>query len=110
MLNIGGIIKVQMIRKNMQQKDLANALNLDQRTISSYCNDRSLPDIYTLSKLCKILDIDIKKLLDLSENGDSPLMVQSEQEYLLINTFRNISKDKKKEFVTSVITLGNLIK
>ncbi|MEG0468886.1 MAG: helix-turn-helix transcriptional regulator, partial [Longicatena sp.] len=38
-----------MVRKKLHQKDLAEQLNLDQRTISSYCTNKSFPDLDTLS-------------------------------------------------------------
>ena len=37
MLKIGGILQARMVQKDMKQKELANLLNVDQRTISSYC-------------------------------------------------------------------------
>lgn len=39
MLKIGGILKAKMHEKDIRQKELADMMELDQRTISNYCND-----------------------------------------------------------------------
>ncbi|MEG0274421.1 helix-turn-helix domain-containing protein [Amedibacillus sp. YH-ame10] len=110
MINIGGIIRAQMVRKKLHQKDLAEQLNLDQRTISSYCTNKSFPDLDTLSALCRILDIDIRFILDIKEKNCAHLLAQDDKEYKLLEGFRSIPEEQKKEFLESFLGLTNLLK
>lgn len=45
MLKIGGILKAKMHEKDIRQKELADMMELDQRTISNYCNDINFPNL-----------------------------------------------------------------
>lgn len=109
MLKIGGLIKMQMYKKNIQQKDLARKLNLNQRTISSYCNNNSFPDLDTLSRICNILEIDLNKLLEIQSGDKMVEMVQDDKEYKLVEAFRTIPDEHKRDFLESFINLANLL-
>lgn len=110
MIQIGGILRAQMARKNLKQKDLAQVLHVNQRTISSYCTNTSFPDIDTLSKLCNILDIDLLLLLNVEPKECEHLFIQSDEEIRLLDAFRNINKKQQKEFLESFIRLASLIR
>ena len=47
----------------MTQKQLANLLEVDQRTVSAWENDVCEPDFVTLAKLCEIFDEDFNGIL-----------------------------------------------
>lgn len=108
MLKIGGIIKAQMAAKNLQQKDLAGMLKLNQRTISSYCNNISYPDLGTLAQICQLLDIDLNQLLEIEAKGEGDLIVQSDDEMKLLMAFRKIPEQKQKDFMRSFVKLAGL--
>lgn len=109
-MQIGGIIRAQMARKKLHQKDLANKLNVDQRTISNYCTNKSFPDLETLSALCNILEIDIRYILEVYEYNCEHLLVQDDKEMRLLDAFRSIPLKNQKEFLESFLTLANLLK
>lgn len=109
MLKIGGIIKAKMVTKNLQQKDLAGMLKLNQRTISSYCNNISYPDLDTLAQICRLLEIDLNDLLQLESKGNFDLLVQSDDEMKLLLGYRKVQEHKKKEFMKSVVTIAELL-
>ena len=109
-IKIGGIIRAQMARKKLRQKDLADALNVNQRTISSYCTNKSFPDLDTLSKLCDLLDIDLLYLLELEKKDNTYLLIKDEDELRLLEAFRKLSNGDRKEFLESFIRLANLIR
>ncbi len=94
MLKIGGILKAKMHEKDIRQKELADMMELDQRTISNYCNDINFPNLDTLSRLCNILEIDINDILEIHAKGNSDILIQSDLE-----DFRKLSKEKQKEFL-----------
>lgn len=56
--------------KNMTQKELAEALNLSDKTISKWERGLGCPDISLIRELSNILDVDVEKLLlgDLTPN------------------------------------------
>lgn len=43
-MQLGDIIQAQLTMKNMTQTDLAKKINIGQRSISNYVNNKSLPD------------------------------------------------------------------
>lgn len=109
MLKIGTAIRVGLENKNLTQKQLGELLNVNQRTISSYCNDISFPDLDTLAKLCNILSIDINDLLQLHTRGNEELMIQDEKEMRIIKAFRQLPEQKKKNFCDSMILLASIV-
>lgn len=109
MLKIGGIIKASLENKNLTQKELGNILNVNQRTISSYCNDISYPDLDTLQRLCKVLDIDLCALLELQSAGKEKLIVQDDKEMRILNAFRQLPDHKRKDFCDSMILLASIV-
>lgn len=108
MLKIGGTIKAHLAIRNMSQKSLAKQLNLNQRTISNYCNDISFPDLDTLSKICNILNIDLNKLMEIYQSNEQELYIKNDKEMKLIYAYRRVSKDKGTAFLESMIKLAKL--
>lgn len=108
MLKIGGTIKAHLTLKNMSQKELANRLKLNHRTISSYCNDVNYPDIATLSNICQILEIDLNKVLHIDGTEEKEFYIQNDMEMKIIQAFRKVSKNKDQEFMESILKLASL--
>ena len=81
MLKIGGILQARMVQKDMKQKELANLLNVDQRTISSYCKNISFPNLETLSAICEILELDLNELLQIHAKGNEELLIHDAVSY-----------------------------
>ena len=61
---IGKTLKDKRIRAGFTQQELADASGLTQTTIARIENDRTEPEVSTLRKLAKALDITISDLLD----------------------------------------------
>lgn len=53
---------------NMTQLELANKLNVSDKTISKWETGKSLPDITMLEKLSQALNISIVELLNMQKN------------------------------------------
>lgn len=58
----GTLIKELREKQNMTQKQLAEKLNVSDKTISKWENDRGLPDITTIDSLAKALGISVAEL------------------------------------------------
>jgi len=54
---IGKFISQKRKEKNLTQEQLAELLNINNRTISRWENGKNMPDISLFNPLCKILDI-----------------------------------------------------
>jgi len=68
---IGKLILNIRKEKNMTQKELADMMNLSDRTISKWERGLGAPDVSLLSELSKILGVNIEKILtgDLEPNN-----------------------------------------
>lgn len=61
---VGNIIKQIRLEKSMTQKQLADKMNISDKTISKWERGLGCPDLSLLSELSEILEVDIKKLLE----------------------------------------------
>lgn len=57
-------LKVVLAEKKRTNKWLAEQLGKDQGTISKWCTNTSQPDIGTLVRISKILNVKIEDLID----------------------------------------------
>ena len=61
---VGKLISDLRKEKNMTQKELADAMNLSDRTISKWERGMGCPDVSLLNSLSQILEVNIEKILD----------------------------------------------
>lgn len=57
-------IKLALVEKKKTNKWLADQLDVNPTTVSKWCTNTNQPDLYTLSKIAKLLGISIKDLLN----------------------------------------------
>lgn len=57
-------IKVVLVEKQKTGKWLAEQLGKSNCTVSKWCSNSIQPDLQTLDKIAKLLDIDVKDLLN----------------------------------------------
>lgn len=63
-------IKVVLVEKKRTSKWLAEILGKNPATISKWCTNTSQPDIATLRDIARVLDVDIKELLNSTKIED----------------------------------------
>lgn len=56
-------IKEVLVRRGVNQKDLAEKLGKNEHTISNWCINKSQPHLKELQRIAEILDVDICDLL-----------------------------------------------
>jgi len=61
---VGKLILSLRKEKNMTQKDLADLMNLSDRTVSKWERGLGCPDISLLGELSQVLGVNIEKILD----------------------------------------------
>lgn len=104
MNNIGEKIKKQRILNNISQQELADLLFVSNKTISSWENERTVPDIDTLFKISNILKISFYELVygDVYNNLDNielevKIKVDENEWDRVINIVKNNSDFIKEE-------------
>lgn len=61
-------IKVVLCEKNVKAKWLAEQLKVNPTTVSKWCTNTSQPDLYTLRSIASLLGVDVRRLLNSTEN------------------------------------------
>ena len=64
-------IKVMLAEKNRTNKWLAEQLGKDQTTISKWCTNSSQPELESLMKVAKLLDVELTDLVRFEEIKNS---------------------------------------
>jgi transcriptional regulator with XRE-family HTH domain len=74
--------KIAQLRKfkNLTQKELAEMLNVSDKVVSKWETEKSLPDVETMLKLSKVLDISISELYDCVGNTNTKKMEEYNEE------------------------------
>ena len=60
-------IKVVLAEKKRTNRWLAEELGKDPATVSKWCTNSSQPDLQTLDKIAKLLEVNVKELLNDTE-------------------------------------------
>lgn len=109
-MQLGDIIQAQLTMKNMTQTDLAKKINIGQRSISNYVNNKSMPDLETLAKICNILEIDIYTILGTKQYDNEALFIRDKNECMFLTMYRSLPDHKKAHFMQSILTLMDMLK
>ena len=109
-MQLGDIIQAQLTMKNMTQTDLAKKINIGQRSISNYVNNKSLPDLETLAKICNILEIDIYTILGTKQYDNEALFIRDKNECMFLTMYRSLPDHIKAHFMQSILTLMDMLK
>ena len=60
-------LKVVLVEKEKSGKWLAEQLGKSTCTVSKWCSNTTQPDLQTLDKIAKLLNVDVKNLLNDTE-------------------------------------------
>jgi transcriptional regulator with XRE-family HTH domain len=71
---LGNSLRYAREAKNMTQREVARKTGINNKTISNYENDVSLPDPLTLKAFADIYETSVDYLLGRPQNADSPSM------------------------------------
>ena len=72
--NTGALIAKRRKEKNLTQEQLAERLQVSNKTVSKWENGKCMPDYSIIELLCKELDITISELLEgkVSNSAEKP--------------------------------------
>lgn len=89
--------------KGLNQKEVAQRINLTQQTYSDYETGRTNPDIETLIKIADILEVSTDYLLGRSDDfgnitiKEKSSSVLTTEEQKLLNDFRSLPKPERAQ-------------
>ena len=94
---------IAQVRKenNMTQLELAQKLNVSDKTISKWETGKSLPDITMLEKLSQSLNISIVELINMEKDAEKTYSKDKVDEILV--DFMNYNKRKKSIFLDWIL-------
>lgn len=110
MQNIGNLIRAVRVKNNLTQEEFAKKFFLDKKTIGNYENNRRMPDIVFLNKLCNEFDLSMdyfraKYNEDIEENQNLIVVYDEDLKKLdfkgnyLFNKFDEVKKSTQYYFL-----------
>lgn len=58
-------LKIVLVEKKRTSKWLSEQLKINSSTVSKWCTNSSQPDLANLVKIAKLLEVDVKELLNI---------------------------------------------
>lgn len=107
--NIGQFISTKRREKNLTQEQLAEKLNVSNKTISKWENGKCMPDYSVIELLCQELDITLAELLDGEEKEPNSIRIYDEEQVKsLICKMQKMEKNHKYTIGIILIVIGFL--
>ena len=104
MKNFQKLISARRKELKLTQKDLAEKLNVSDKTVSKWETGRGYPEITILSTLAKILEININELLEVEDFKERQIDSEKESyDYVVIGNYKN------KIFITIGLIIAAII-
>jgi len=105
---IGNFIATLRKEKKLTQKELGDRLFVTDKAISKWERGLSLPDITLLSKLAKILDVEVADILDGKKNTNRKVNIEDEIQTIKIELKKSQEK-KRKRIILCILSLFLII-
>lgn len=103
---LANAIATQMRRKGITQEQLGNKIGVSQRTISDYASGKTAPSYDVMAKMAVILEISLDQVFDLT--NDHAAIYLDREESLLVDVYRQIPKDCRKEYLDVLLSVMHL--
>ena len=96
---IGKFITTCRKEKNLTQEELAEKLNVSNKSVSRWENGKNMPDYSVLNDLCNILDININELLSGEKNNKETI----ENLDMILKEYYKMKKQKERLKVLLIV-------
>ena len=90
---VGQFIALKRKEKNLTQGQLAEILNISNKTISKWETGKSMPDYSLINPLCEALDVAVSELIE------GQALYNSMNEKQLIDLLRRIQQLENQKFM-----------
>ena len=98
----GKFIALKRKQKNLTQEQLAQHLNISNKTISKWETGKCMPDYSIIKPLCKELDISISELIE----GEESNQINEEQILDLLRRTEDLEKQKNLLYGVIMVVMG----
>jgi transcriptional regulator with XRE-family HTH domain len=105
-LAIGKFIALKRKEKNLTQEQLAEQLNISNKTVSKWETGKCMPDYGVIKNLCEVLEITISELLDGEEEKESIRTYDEEQTLELLRRVQELERQKNTLHGMLLIVMG----
>ncbi|WP_050697303.1 helix-turn-helix domain-containing protein [Anaeromassilibacillus senegalensis] len=104
---IGQFIMKKRKEKNLTQEQLAEKLNVSNKTISKWETGKCMPDYGVIEALCKELDMTVSELMDGEKKEKNSIRVYDEQQILdLLKRVQNLEQQKNLLLGIMLVCIG----
>ncbi len=93
----GNFISQKRREQNLTQEQLAEQLNVSNKTISKWETGRCMPDYSIVQNLCQKLKITVAELMDGEENDKSIRTYDDDQVIEMLRRIQELEKNKARE-------------
>ena len=100
-ISIGRFIAVERKRKGCTQKQLAEKLNISDKTVSKWECGKGFPEVSLLLPLCKELDITVNELLSGARVSEEEYQKKAEEN--MVNLVKEAQESKKKIIMSAMV-------
>lgn len=100
---IGKFITTRRKEKNLTQEELAEKLNVSNKSVSRWENGKNMPDYSVLNDLCNILDININELL----SGEKDNKETIENLDMILKEYYKMKKQKER--LKMLVIIGTVV-
>ena len=93
-IDFGERIRYMLAIKNLSQKELAEAINVTQSTISNYCSNSREPDLHTCIAIANVLGVSLDEFLGFPTNIGNKKSSVTILIHRILNKLSVIDEDK----------------
>ncbi len=105
-LAIGKFIALKRKEKNLTQEQLAEQLNISNKTVSKWETGKCMPDYSVIKNLCEVLEITISELMDGEEEKESIRTYDEDQTLELLRRVQELERQKNTLHGMLLIVMG----
>ena len=107
---IGSFLRELRKEKDLTQGQLAEQLNVSDRTVSRWENGNNMPDLSVLVELADFYDVDIKEIID-GERKSEKMEKETKDTLLKVAEYSQFEKKtiKKKILIYTIVALALMI-
>lgn len=110
-IKTGNLLKGLRKEKNWTQEQLAEMLNVSNRSVSRWENGKTLPDFDLILQLSELYEISIEEILDGKRKETNPdektLSMKTAQEIALLTNQESLKRNKIIHYISLIGILGS---
>lgn len=106
-IKTGKFIKTVRKKKNLTQRDVADRLNISEKTVSKWETGSGLPEVSLMLPLCKLLGISVNELLSGERLDEKSYFEKAEENIVSLATDK--TNPKKKVIICTVSCILTLL-